>query len=114
LVVSISTLEHVGFDEEERDEGKIRRAITNIKANCLEENGTFVFTVPVGWNNNLDKMLFQDRLKCTETHYFKRVSWDNRWASATKEEALATRYAEPYIGANGLVLGIISNYTHEL
>jgi hypothetical protein len=48
LIFSISTLEHVGYDEpEERDLDKIYRAVQNMKC-LLKQGGLLVVTIPVG------------------------------------------------------------------
>ena len=107
FVISISTLEHIGFDEEPRDNSKIIKAISNIKNNCLKKGGAFIFTLPVGWNPNLDKLVLKNKLNFDEAYYFKRVSWNNKWILSDKDKTLKTKFAKPYIGANGLILGII-------
>jgi hypothetical protein len=49
LIISISTLEHVGFDEEPRDPCKVLRAIENLKS-LLAVGGKMVATFPVGYS----------------------------------------------------------------
>lgn len=106
-IISISTMEHVGFDEEVKDEKKILRALDNLKNRCLAKGGSITITMPIGWNPNVDKLLLENKIVFDETYYFKRDRWDNRWTESSKEDALGTMFAKPYIGANGLVLGII-------
>ena len=108
-IVSISTMEHVGFDESRKDNKKIMRAISHLKKNCLSKNGEMILTLPVGWNPNLDNLLLEGKIEFDEVYYFKRISWDNQWAISNKNEVLKTKFSQPYIGANGLVLGIIKN-----
>jgi SAM-dependent methyltransferase len=57
LVVSCSTLEHVGFDEECKDSFKFIKAIENLRKNVVKEDGCIVFSVPIGYNPGLDKIL---------------------------------------------------------
>jgi hypothetical protein len=45
LIVSISTLEHVGWDEEPQDAGKISRAIANL-SDHLAPGGRLLATLP--------------------------------------------------------------------
>ena len=47
LIVSVSTLEHVGWDEEVKDPLKIIRALENLKNNCLTQDGEIVATIPL-------------------------------------------------------------------
>lgn len=108
-IISISTLEHIGFDEEPKDDKKILNAIQNLKSDCLSRNGKIIFTVPVGWNQNLDKLLQTAKIKLSEVHYFKRVNWSNEWVISNRDEVFETKFSKPYIGANGLILGTIEN-----
>jgi hypothetical protein len=109
IVFSISTMEHVGFDEGDFDNRKILKAIENIKENFLVKDGQFIFSVPIGWNPNLDKLIAENRIAFDSVYYFKRISWDNRWQISSKSSVMSTQFAKPYIGANGLLLGIIKN-----
>lgn len=108
-VISISTLEHIGFDEKPKDNKKILRTISYLKKNYLCKNGEIIFTVPVGWNPDLDKILQMNEIYLDEVYYFKRIRWDNKWKISDRDETLDTKFAKPYIGANGLVLGVIKN-----
>ncbi len=56
LIVSISTLEHVGFDEEPKDPEKPVRAVAHLVA-LLAPGGTLVATVPLGYNEHVDAAL---------------------------------------------------------
>jgi hypothetical protein len=54
--VSISTLEHVGWDEMTREPMKILKAIENLK-NLTNPKGKIVVTLPLGYNPELDRLL---------------------------------------------------------
>ncbi len=56
LIISISTLEHVGFDEKPRDPCKVLRAIENLKS-LLAVGGKLVAILPVGYNPYLDELI---------------------------------------------------------
>jgi SAM-dependent methyltransferase len=101
LIISISTLEHVGFDEEKKEPGKILRAVENLK-NCLAPGGEMVVTLPLGYNPELDKLLKEGKLGFTEYHFMKRVSADNRWVETESLENY--RYNGPFPFANGIVI----------
>lgn len=107
LIVSISTIEHVGWDEEEKDPLKIIRSIENLKK-CLASEGKMVVTTSLGYNTNLDRMLQEKELKFDEQYYLKRVSRDNRWIQIEQEQARNSRYAYPYPSGNVLFVGIIT------
>lgn len=55
-IISISTLEHVGIDEEEKDPEKVLKAIANLLS-LLEEGGTLFFSCPQGHNSSLDNFI---------------------------------------------------------
>src|SRR5213592_3545492 len=56
LIVSISTLEHIGYDEDPRDPSKAARAIRNLRR-LLSPGGRMLATIPVGYNRDLDDAL---------------------------------------------------------
>lgn len=53
LIVSILTLEHVGWDEIPKEPTKILSAIKNMIA-LLEPEGKIVVTLPLGYNPEMD------------------------------------------------------------
>ena len=56
LIVSISTLEHVGRDEEPREPERAVRALDHLRA-MLRPGGRLFATVPAGYNPALDRAL---------------------------------------------------------
>lgn len=40
--------------------------------NNKEKGGVFVFTLPVSWNPNLDKLLSENKLNFNKIYYFKK------------------------------------------
>ncbi len=102
LIVTISTLEHVGWDETPREEQKVRRAIEHLKS-LLEPGGRLVATIPLGYNPGLDRFLDTDRAGFDRLGGLKRLSM-TRWAEAGWEELRGARYDHPWPCANGLVI----------
>lgn len=107
--ISVSTIEHVGWDEEDKNPRKILAAIRNIQKNCLNKGGVFIFTVPLGYNPYLDKLLRNNEIKMTEEYYFKRISLSNKWKEITKKDALTAKYHYPYECANAILMGVVKN-----
>ena len=114
LIVSISTFEHIGFDEVARygenknitvDKTSLFEAVKHTK-NLLTDDGIFVFTVPLGFNAFLDSLLADNKLSLTEAHFLKRVSASNKWVQVKYEDVVGTKYNDPYPCANGLLVGI--------
>ena len=104
LIVSISTLEHVGWDEEPRDDKKISKALKNLK-NCLNPKGIMIVTLPLGYNQALNSHLKNGTIKFYEQNYLLRIG-NNSWREASWDEVKETTFGNPYPGANGLVVGI--------
>lgn len=106
LIVSISTLEHVGWDEVPREPTKILRAIENLKS-LLSSNGKIIVTLPLGYNPVMDRLLSEGKIQFTKMHCLKRVFRDNRWVEAHFKDINNARYDYPFNNANGLVIGVI-------
>jgi hypothetical protein len=96
LIVSISTIEHIGFDDDDRNPDKIPQTIERLKA-MLAPGGKFVFTVPTGYNPDLDsKVLFDDNSDL-QRYFMKRISKDNKWVQITdRKEAANYSYGSKY------------------
>ena len=105
LIVSISTFEHIGWDEEVRDPGKPVRALEHL-VGMLAPAGTLLATVPLGYNPTIDKALMSGALRFDRLGFLKRVSRDNRWREATATTCGGTAYGSPYPQANALAVGI--------
>lgn len=91
LIVSISTIEHVGFDEPERERRKARRAVENLKR-CLAPGGRLLITVPVGYNPGLDEMLGADDLGFSHTRFLRRPAFANKWREVPWRAVEDVRY----------------------
>ncbi len=109
LIVSISTMEHVGFEEENKDPNKIIKSINNLRDNCLRPNGKIIITVPIGYNKEMDKQIFTNKIKFDEKHYFKRISKANEWTQTNFEDIKEAEYGRPFKFANAIIVGIIKN-----
>jgi hypothetical protein len=109
LIVSISTLEHVGWDETPRDPNKIFSAIKNLKK-LLSLNGLLVVTIPLGYNQYLDKLLKNGELGFNSMYYLKRISKKNEWKEVNKKQINNSLYNSPFPNAKGLVIGVFNKY----
>jgi len=105
LIVSISTLEHVGWDEEPRDPGKIPRALANLRAH-LAPGGRLVATLAVGYNPVLDGLLAADALPFTRCHYMRRRGL-TAWSEADWPAVAGSSYGRRWPGAAGLAIGVV-------
>ncbi len=104
LIVSISTLEHVGWDEEPKDPGKILRAVANL-ASLLAPGGRMVVTLPLGYNPEMDALLARNEIPFTQRHCLKRRGWCT-WEEVPWEGIAGSRYGVGWPGTSGLVVGV--------
>ena len=109
MVLSISTFEHIGFDDEARGSSaeKIVQAVRASKS-LLSGAGRLLVTTPVGYNPELDRLLREDTLCPVEETYLKKFGHLD-WRECSKEEALKCRYKEPFPYANAIVVAQFGN-----
>jgi hypothetical protein len=107
LIVSISTLEHVGWDEHPREPMKILAALQNL-TNCLDDQGKIILTLPVGYNPILDQLIAKGEIRFSELYCLRRTASANLWVECSWPEVAGLHYNFLLNYANGLILGIIS------
>ncbi|MEM0117513.1 MAG: hypothetical protein QXV32_03625 [Conexivisphaerales archaeon] len=118
LIVSISTLEHIGFSIKRgvSDPHGFQNAISKL-ISLLKPTGRILFSVPLGYNPFLDNYI-PTLAKFSKLTFMRRVSYDNRWCECTYEEAIKCKYGgfkirrstmPPYPRANAIIIGEISN-----
>ena len=83
LIVTISTLEHVGWDESPRDPGKAPAAVLHLLG-LLREGGNLVLTVPLGHNPYLDDFLVRGDLPFSEAFVVELERGFNCWEVARR------------------------------
>ena len=114
LILSISTLEHIGYAEnqvpgslQQADGAKIVQALDALRRH-LACGGQLVLSVPVGFNPALDAMLGKG-IACREMLCMKRVSQDNRWLECSFPEVITQKYGQPFPAANGLIFLVVGD-----
>jgi hypothetical protein len=105
VIFSISTFEHIGFDDEPGagSAAKIKEAIANCRK-LLLPGGVFAITVPIGYNPELDGMISSGELR-PKAEYFMRRTGRLTWQETSKSEALRCRYRHPFPYANSIMIG---------
>ena len=98
LVVSVSTLEHVGFDEVPAEAGKFERAVRHLYTNCLTEGGWLLVTLPTGYNPEVDRVLLEGSLGLGKVAYLRRISRFNTWREVSFEDASKAGRGFPVYG----------------
>lgn len=82
LILSISTLEHVGWDEQPQKPGKLLQAIDHLRATCLAPSGRLVASLPIGYNRYFDYLQSNGKSPFTTQHFLKRISKRNYWVES--------------------------------
>lgn len=102
-ILSISTLEHVRWDEQPVEDDGALRAIAHLRG-LLRPNGRMLLTVPFGWNRSLDTQILNGEIAgvARECSFRRQGSgWvqtpDLHWS----------RYATPSPWANSVWVGEI-------
>jgi len=108
LIICISTLEHVGFDEEDKDPSKVERCLTTLVRSLMSE-GRLVYTIPLGFNPYLDKKIHLDKI-WGDKYYLQKTSSHCQWKEVSKDSVINSKYNRPYPYANGLVVGVIKPF----
>lgn len=92
LIVSISTLEHVGWDETPREPDKFLRGVSHLST-LLAPGGVMLVTLPVGYNAAVDHFLAEKMIPFTSVGYLKRDEFGGRWREvAGWDDVMGTVY----------------------
>lgn len=113
VIVSISTIEHIGWDEKMINDfdvidDKIIRVIEKLKQ-MLKQDGMIIITVPIGFNKVLDNMIFKETNIWQKFYCFKKINNSNEWIQVSLKDLYGCRYNSPYKAASGLFISIMKN-----
>jgi hypothetical protein len=100
LIMSISTMEHVGFDEEPKDPKKIKKSMENILS-LLDKDGKLLITAPIGYNPAIDEYVKSTKLT---KRFMIKISSMNTWLEADENEAMKHTYNYRYKRDNAIVI----------
>lgn len=104
LIVSVSTIEHVGWDEPSGNPEDALTAIRNLYSNCLVEGGRMLISVPLGYNPAIDEFFCSERAAVGESIFLARTSYFNEWVQVPFDVRWRTsgfpRYSSRYMAAN--------------
>lgn len=105
LIVSVSTLEHVGWDETPRTPNKVLIAIEHLQQ-MLNPTGTLLVTLPIGYSPAVDAYLEEGMLRFDEQHYYRRDSKNGIWHHVGYDDVKGLRFDFVRHRAAGLVVGL--------
>lgn len=104
LILSISTFEHIGFDEEsEVPSGEKILAAIRCCRGLLSRGGKFVVTLPLGYNPELDRLIVERKLPVSAACYYFRTG-RTRWEECDLETAVRHPYRFRFPYANSLLI----------
>lgn len=103
LILSISTLEHVGHSESPRNPGKFQEALDAVTG-WLAPGGRLVFTVPIGYNPAVREYLDSSHPTRVAVRCMRRTTLDNLWVQADYAEVRDVRYDRPFRCANAIAI----------
>jgi hypothetical protein len=86
VVLAISTLEHVGFDEDQQDLGKFQRAVEHLYGRCLAAGGNMLISVPLGYHPEVDRIVLGGHLGWGEVHVMVHCSALGEWKEVAAGE----------------------------
>jgi SAM-dependent methyltransferase len=103
LIVAISTIEHVGRDEEARDPRKAPEAVRALQA-LLAPGGRLVLTVPVGYHQGLDAALRDREFSLAGLGAMRRDRLGPHWREVAPESVWGTPYDFLLYSARAVVI----------
>lgn len=116
LIVSISTLEHIGWSLKRgvREPSGFIKAVNKLES-LLAHGGELWFTVPLGYNPYVNKAV-EKELVGAELFFMKRISADNKWRQCSFNDVKTYPYGGfklrnaakfPYPKANAIMICLI-------
>jgi hypothetical protein len=113
VIISISTFEHIGFDDEEKDGTgqKILSAIQRCRE-FLHPGGRLILTAAGGYNPAFDALVGGNRFGATRNHLYRRVT-RGKWEPCDEAGYLSARYNHPYAFGNAVVVAEFSALTES-
>lgn len=104
LILSISTFEHIGFDDDVTTASRVKIPLAvNHARSLLSREGMLVLTLPIGYNPDLDALLQAGKFETLREHYLERTAY-RAWAATTKSHALKAKINRPFPYANAVAV----------
>jgi len=72
--------------------------------NYLSDKALFIITIPLGFNAELDNVIFENKLPFKQIYYLRRTSRNNKWQECSKNDVLDAKFGYPFICANALAI----------
>lgn len=106
LIIAISTLEHVGWDEAPREPDKAAKAVSALRAR-LAPGGLLVLTVPMGYNPWFDAALRHGEIPLTRTAALRQSRLGPHWREVATDEVWSASYDFLLYRARGVLVAFL-------
>jgi hypothetical protein len=106
LIVAISTLEHVGWDERPREPGRALEAVEALRGR-LTPRGRMLLTVPVGYNPAFDAALRGGQVALGRVGALRRVGASTAWREVAPADVWSAPYDFLLYRANGVLIAFV-------
>jgi len=106
LIVCLSTLEHVGWDETPKEPDKVISAVNHMKK-LLAPKGVILITTPFGYNPHIDKLIFAEQLPVDEIFFLERKNFWNDWEEVASRDLSKTDYSWFIMHANAVAVSYV-------
>lgn len=101
----ISTLEHIGWDIPETHVRDKQLIALDVMRGGVQPGGFLFVTVPFGYSRFTDDHIRSGKISFDKMIYLKQVEL-NIWEECDYKDVADARYANPFLAANGLLIGI--------
>jgi SAM-dependent methyltransferase len=105
LILSVSTVEHIGWDETQRDPQRAERTVEAL-ARHLAPGGLLLITLPVGYNPVLDDAVRAGRVRFDTLGALRRTA-RTRWEEVAPREAWTAPYDDLLCAAGAVLVGTV-------
>jgi SAM-dependent methyltransferase len=106
LIVAVSTLEHVGYDESPRDPAAATRAVAALRER-LAPGGRLLVTIPAGYNPAFDAAIAGGTIPTRSLTALRRVGGATRWREVEPDEAWGAPYDFLLYSARAVLFAVI-------
>lgn len=103
--ITISTLEHVGWDEEPRQPERVIGGFDAVRR-ATRPGGKSLVTMPMGCNPVMDEAIGSGRIQMPVQSGLVRLDKENHWVEVSVDEALTRQYDSPFPNGNGIYVGL--------
>ena len=106
LIVAVSTLEHVGLDEQPPDPDKPVQAAQALRA-MLAPGGKLLITLPAGYNRDFDAAVRSGALPISKAAGLRRIPGRNAWREVEPDDVFSAPYDFLLYRARGVLFALI-------